>query len=80
MSYVHWQYQTAQGHPKPLTLDEFARLGPDGLQKLLGVLSVEEKIGLLAVSPEMPSVHEIMGRRTCRRSLIEVFSCCHDGY
>lgn len=50
MSYVHWQYQTAQGHPAPLTLDEFARLGPDEMKGLLRVLSVEEKIKLLAVS------------------------------
>jgi hypothetical protein len=48
MSYVHWQYQTAQGHPKPLTLDEFARI--EDLREVLKVLSVEEKIKLLAVS------------------------------
>jgi hypothetical protein len=51
MSYVHWQYQTAPGHPQSLTLDDFAQLGPDDLRGLLGVLSVEEKIKLLAVSP-----------------------------
>lgn len=48
MSYVHWQYQTAPGHPQSLTLDEFARI--EDLREVLKVLSVEEKIKLLAVS------------------------------
>lgn len=61
MSYVHWQYQTAQGHPAPLTLDEFARI--EDLREVLKVLSVEEKIKLLAVShiADIPSYHGVEG-------------------
>ena len=51
MSYVHWQYQTGQGQIKPLTLEEFSKI--DDLRPLLRVMSVEEKIHLLAVSTEV---------------------------
>jgi hypothetical protein len=47
MSYVHWQFQTAQGQAKVLTHEEFATAD---LDKVLAVMSVEEKIHMLAVS------------------------------
>jgi hypothetical protein len=53
MSYVHWQFQTANGDAKVMTHEEFA--GTD-LDKVLAVISVEEKIHMLAVSSIFDSV------------------------
>lgn len=47
MSYVHWQFQTANGDAKVMTHEEFAVAD---LDKVMAVMSVEEKIHMLAVS------------------------------
>jgi hypothetical protein len=65
MSYVHWQYQTGQGQIEPLTLEEFSKIGD--LRPLLRVVSVEEKIHLLAVSTEVDG-WECIDLRLCREN------------
>jgi len=61
MSYVHWQFQTANGDAKVMNHEEFAVAD---LDKILSIMSVEEKIHMLAVSPMLCSVASAKGGST----------------